>query len=149
MDVCKLNSKCFAFKNAILKTDKNNLSIALKEFPYGSCGWCNDLLLYHFKKINFSNIQNIYYISAYMDDSTHGWLEVDDIIIDLTLSQFHKRFKKVIFSDKRWHRKFKIESKNTILFSEIEDFLISSTNKENYKNLISDYSEIMKNYKVF
>lgn len=150
MDVCKLSSECLAFKNAILKSDKNNLSIALKEFPYGSCGWCNDLLLYHFKKINFPNIQNIYYVSAYLNEiRTHGWLEVDNIIIDLTLSQFHKKFKKVIFKNNRWRRKFNIESKNIILFSEIEGFLLSVTIRENYKNLTSDYLEIMKNYKVY
>jgi hypothetical protein len=148
MNIYKLISECLDFKNAILKTDKNKLSIALKEFPSGSCGWCNDLLLYHFKKINFPDIKNIYYISAYINEiHTHGWLEIDNIIIDLTLSQFHKRFKKVIFNNKRWHKKFKIESKNMILFSEIEDFLLSVTTKENYKNLVSDYSEIMKNYK--
>ena len=147
MNIYELISECLAFKNAILKSDKNKLSVALKEFPSGSCGWCNDLLLYHFKKINFFNIQNIYYVSAYMNEiCTHGWLEVDDII-DLTLSQFHKRFKKVIFNNKRWHRRFKIKSKNMILFSEIEDFLLSVMTKENYKNLISDYSEIIKNYK--
>lgn len=146
MDIGKLNSECCSFKNAILKTDKNNLSIALKEFPYGSCGWCNDLLLYHFKKINFPSIQDIYYIYASTNNFTHAWIEIDGIIIDLTLSQFHKKLKKVIFYDKKFHRKFKIKSRDKIIFSEIEDFLISSTIEENYKNLVSDYFEIMKNY---
>ena len=146
MDIGKLNYECYSFKNAILKTDKNNLSIALKEFPHGSCGWCNDLLLYHFKMINFPNIQDIYYISASAYDVTHAWIEIDGIIIDLTLSQFHKKLKKIIFCDKRLHRKFKINSRDKIIFSKIEDFLIPSTIEENYKNLVSDYSEIMKNY---
>jgi len=143
MNIEQLNSECLAFKNAILKSDKDKLSVALKEFPSGSCGWCNDLLLYHFKKINFPNIQNIYYVSANTNEpGTHGWLEVDSIIIDLTLSQFHKKFKKVIFNNKRWHRKFKIESKNMILFSEIEDHLLPLIGIENYTDLISYFPQV-------
>ena len=146
MDIKQLNFECLAFRNAILKSDRDKLSVALKEFPSGSCGCCKDLLLYHFKKINFPNIQNIYDVSAvtygYMDKIiTHGWLKIDDIIIDLTISQFDKRFKKVIFDNDRWHRKFKIKSK--IAYCELK-----SLEGDNYTNLISDYHEIMKNYKI-
>jgi len=142
MNIEQLNFECLAFRNAILKSDRDKLSLALKKFPSGSCGCCKDLLLYHFKKINFPNIQNIYDVSASnIKLGTHGWLEVDNTIIDITLSQFHKRFKIVIFHNRRWHKKFKEDTK--IAYCELK-----SLEGDNYTNLISDYHEIMKNYKI-
>ena len=102
MDINKLNDVCTSFKNAILRSNKNNLSIALQDFPEGSCGYCNELISYHLKRINFPGIPSICFVTGYKNHIySHGWLEIDNIIIDLTISQFHSHFKKNVFINNR------------------------------------------------
>lgn len=160
IDIKQLNSECLAFRTAILKLDKDKLSEDLKDFPRGSCGCCNDLLLHHFNKINFPNIQNFYYVNTEeinfpniqnsyyvhtgMDKNwTHAWLEVDSIIIDITISQFYffKGLKKVIFDNDKWHKLFNGKSRTAYC-------LLEPLEEDNYTDLISNYSEIMKNFEV-
>lgn len=82
----KLKELLEKFYNLII-LDKGKYLI-FEEFPYGCCGnislfLCNYLLDNGFK--------NCYYVSGRIFADTimsHAWVEVDDIIVDLTIQQF-------------------------------------------------------------
>lgn len=54
-------------------------------FPYGTCGNTSDMLA---KWLQSKNIRGIEYVCGKRGTSSHGWLQLDKLIIDITSDQF-------------------------------------------------------------
>nr|WP_320015057.1 hypothetical protein [uncultured Desulfobacter sp.] len=54
-------------------------------FPCGACGNTSDILS---KWLQSKGFKNIKYVSGQRGNTSHGWLEIEGIIIDITSDQF-------------------------------------------------------------
>ena len=74
-----------AFRAAIVRCERRSLPLALREFPVGSCSDAS-LLLAQF--LEDSGFQEATYVAGLRDRYSHAWLELEDLIVDITLDQF-------------------------------------------------------------
>ena len=103
------------FRAAIESCASNELPVTLQDFPRGSCGDASLLLAKHLQN---HGIWPLNYIRGQMateeegNPQSHAWLEIEDIIIDITADQFDDITQEVIVTrDRSWHGRFDIESK--------------------------------------
>lgn len=85
MDVWRVRKLSAAFRAAIVRCERGSLPLGLREFPAGSCSDAS-LLLAQF--LEDSGFQGATYIAGLRDRYSHAWLELEDIIIDITIDQF-------------------------------------------------------------
>jgi hypothetical protein len=74
-----------AFRAAIVRCERRSLALGLREFPAGSCSDAS-LLLAQF--LEDSGFQGATYVAGLRDRYSHAWLELEDLIIDITVDQF-------------------------------------------------------------
>lgn len=73
-------------------------------FPRGACGNASDFLAYWLKKQGVTGVE---YVNGYRGEQSHGWLEHDGYIIDITADQFDEISERVYFSQNRnFHNSF-------------------------------------------
>ena len=111
MNKIKLQKLVKTFRKAIINCDKKILPPTLKNFPYGACGDASLLLARYLIK---NNIYPLEYVSGEMisDSSTHAWLKIDDLFIDITVDQFEEMEKDHIISkNESWYAQFDIVEK--------------------------------------
>ncbi len=82
-DLELLHSLANLFRHAIEKTD--TLPAPLDRFPKGSCGEASLLLAQWLWEHGF---ESRYYCGVRTDLASHAWLEIDDMIVDITVDQF-------------------------------------------------------------
>lgn len=80
-----LHKACLEFRNAIIKSSKENLSIGFQSFPLGSCGDASLVLGFYLESKGLGVFD---YVCGKRNGYTHAWLEKDGIILDITGSQF-------------------------------------------------------------
>jgi hypothetical protein len=98
------------FRNAILLADKRSLPATLKLFPSGACGDASLLLGEYLFSLGFGEFE---YVVGVRSERSHAWLEMNDMIIDITSDQFEEVEEPVIVTTKRtWHSQFSVEDKN-------------------------------------
>lgn len=104
------------FRVAIESCEPNHLPVTLQDFPRGSCGDASLLLAKHLQN---QGIWPLTYVCGEMtiDEKgkfhSHAWLEIEDIIIDITADQFEGVTQQVIVTrDRSWHEQFDIENKD-------------------------------------
>lgn len=93
------------FRVGIEKMDKSQIKFYkwFKQFPKGCCGNTSDLLAYFLMKHDIK----AKYVTGIWRGVSHGWLEYDGYIIDITADQFKEIHKNVIVTrDDTWHSKF-------------------------------------------
>lgn len=74
-------------------------------FPNGCCGDSSHILGKFFKDSGVSP----YYVSGWKDGKSHAWIEIDNLIIDITADQFDDICDRVIVTEDRdWYSKFNI-----------------------------------------
>jgi len=73
------------FRQAIESTDRDTRPIPLILFPHAACGEAS-VLLGHF--LGEQGVENIEYVSGQWGRETHGWLEIEEVIADITADQF-------------------------------------------------------------
>ena len=101
------------FRLAIEKTG-NSL---FNNFPFGCCGEASKLL----QKYLSTNCIETVYVWGRWGEQSHGWLEHDSLIIDITADQFPDIFENVIVTyDRSWHTKFKYQDKYIVDFEKFE-----------------------------
>ena len=94
----------------------SQLGITFSNFPSGACGDAVLVLGTHLKDLGFGEFQ--YMLGDYGNKnenfwSSHAWLQLDDLVIDITADQFPDIEEKIIVSDKsEWHRNLNGEAKN-------------------------------------
>ena len=64
----------------------------LDSFPKGACGIASILLAHWLRE---KGVEDLEYVSGTCGDQSHGWLETDAFIIDITLDQFDPAFSNV------------------------------------------------------
>ena len=73
-------------------------------FPTGSCGCSADILAEYFISKGAKNIEYVY---GERDGGSHGWLELDGLIIDITADQFEDGIESIFISYNRdFHEQF-------------------------------------------
>ena len=82
---------------------------SLKSFPRGCCKPTSFILRQYLEDSH--GIKNIMYVwGTNAEDNTHGWLEINDVIIDLTADQFSENYPKVMIvnsQESNFHKSFK------------------------------------------
>ena len=96
------------FRSALETSDRTKLPIGLQEFPRGACGDASLLLA---KYLQDNGEIGITYVTGTNGRQTHGWLESDGIIIDITADQFDGFDDLVVTIDSTWHSQFEEQSK--------------------------------------
>lgn len=127
-----------SFRKAIqsMPIDELPSSSFFESFPRGCCGDTSHL----FAKYLASKGIESYYVWGLKGNQSHAWLEVDDIIIDLTADQFVEVSEEVIVTtNRKWHSQFNVQDK---YLSDFENF-----NDYNATRLTKIYSNISNRIK--
>lgn len=85
---------------AIFEQHHDHISkICFGEFPFASCGSSADILAEYLIE---KGAQNVEYVHGERDGSSHGWLEIEGLIIDITGDQFDDGVEGVYISPNRY-----------------------------------------------
>ena len=104
----KLKEIVSKFKAAILACDLDGLGIGFRAFPMGACGDTCLLLGTYLHELGYGRVD---YVFGQKGRQSHAWLEMGDIIIDITADQFEKDIDPVLITrDKRWHKEKGVRS---------------------------------------
>jgi len=100
-------------------------------FPRGCCGDASELLAKYF----IQNGISVEYVWGMNKNQSHAWLEYMGYIIDITADQFLDINDKIVISkDKKWHSKFKRQSRRNSNF-EIDNEINRERLGELYRNI--------------
>jgi hypothetical protein len=98
---------CANFREAILKTYGKDLSCNLRDFPKGCCQIVSAMLMKYLMDNGYMNIKYVYGEKGVL---THTWLQINDIIIDITADQFNSEdnlIKPIIVElNSEWHKQY-------------------------------------------
>ncbi|WP_141505724.1 hypothetical protein [Paenibacillus luteus] len=77
-------------------------------FPSGCCGDSSHLLAKYFKDSGLSP----YYVCGWKGSQSHAWIQVDNLIIDITADQFDDVSDRVILTEYSvWHSEFVVSDR--------------------------------------
>lgn len=141
-DIEALKKIIVPFRKAI-ELSKNDLGIPFTDFPMGCCGDTCLLLCHYLKSQGFNKVR--YVVADDILGYSHAWLEVNNVIIDITASQFEDIKDDVIVN-------YKVKLPFYKRFSFNKD--IYHTDFENYDNrtrlsMEYKYNLVMKNLSLF
>lgn len=105
LTINKLKKEAFKFRGLLEKCDKSKTELVPDCFPIMSCKISSMLLSYHFLKLwPELEVKGISAIAEKNDQITHYWLEIDEIVIDITGDQYNfikdSELNKEIFSNR-------------------------------------------------
>lgn len=109
------------FRNALEQLEPNEYpnSSWFAVYPRGCCGDTSDLLA---KYLSCKGIK-AEYVWGMNDEMSHGWLEYEGYIIDITVDQFDNVHEKILITkDKTWHSRFKGQRRSFNEFTEFNDY---------------------------
>lgn len=92
------------FRKAILSFKNGELGFIFDRFPAGCCGNTSLMLgayLYHYYNIDCE------YVCGVHKTQSHAWLEVDNIIIDITSDQFKSGVPVFVGKKNKFYKKFR------------------------------------------
>ncbi|BBI51616.1 hypothetical protein HORIV_40370 [Vreelandella olivaria] len=90
LTINKLKKEAFKFRGLLEKCDKSKTELVPDCFPIMSCKISSMLLSYHFLKLwPELEVKGISAIAEKNDQITHYWLEIDEIVIDITGDQYN------------------------------------------------------------
>ncbi|BFI58961.1 hypothetical protein KD4_29060 [Yersinia pseudotuberculosis] len=100
LTIKEIEKEAIKFRKLIEQCDKNNTSLVIDCFPVMSCKLSSMLLSYHFLKLwPDLSIKGVSAATGKNGQITHYWLEIDDIVIDITGDQYN------IIADKELNKK--------------------------------------------
>lgn len=86
----KIKNEATMFRERIEKCDKNQTPLVIDRFPIMSCKLSSMLLAYHFLTLwPESEITGISAATGRRQQITHYWLEINNIVIDITGDQYN------------------------------------------------------------
>ncbi|MDD2422382.1 MAG: hypothetical protein PHU78_09640 [Heliobacteriaceae bacterium] len=104
-DLDKLRDLAAHFREAIVNCDPAGLPGALRRFPKRACSDASLLLARYLADWGYGPAD--YVCGVWGDEAAHAWLQLGDIIIDITADQFHPLLKPVIVTRRSpWHQTF-------------------------------------------
>ena len=111
----KIRLQTEIFRTAIEACESEELPVSLQDFPRGSCSDASLLLA---RYLQSQGVWPLIYVSGQTNADerhqiqTHAWLEIDDIIIDITADQFDDVTQSVIVTrDRSWYQRFNVQRK--------------------------------------
>lgn len=100
LTISEIQDAATKFRKLIEICDKNNTSLVIDCFPVMSCKLSSMLLSYHFLQLwPGIVIKGVSAATGEYNNITHYWLEIDDIVIDITGDQYN------IIDDKELNKK--------------------------------------------
>jgi hypothetical protein len=103
-DIRRLRKLCERFRSAIMTMPKNELPIGMHAFPLGACGDAALILALFLRDCGFDRAE---YVAGWREQHSHAWLQVGDLVIDVTADQFPDAPRAVIVATRSdWHRAF-------------------------------------------
>ncbi|MEW9699069.1 transglutaminase domain-containing protein [Paenibacillus sp. SI8] len=121
-NIDKIKELGHLFRNAIEKLEKSEFSSStwFENFPRGCCGDTSDLFA---KYLLTLGIQTEYVWGINSKRQSHGWLEYEDYIMDLTADQFHEISERVLITREGiWYQQFKGQRRSIHDFEKFSDF---------------------------
>ncbi|HDS1081291.1 TPA: hypothetical protein QDZ83_004452 [Pluralibacter gergoviae] len=90
LTITEIQDEAVKFRKLIETCDKKNTSLVIDCFPVMSCKLSSMLLSYHFLKLwPELVITGVSAATGKDDHITHYWLEINDIVIDITGDQYN------------------------------------------------------------
>ncbi|AYL78388.1 hypothetical protein U3B84_004390 [Citrobacter freundii] len=90
LTITEIQDEAVKFRKLIETCDKKNTSLVIDCFPVMSCKLSSMLLSYHFLNLwPDLVIKGVSAATGKHDHITHYWLEIDDIVIDITGDQYN------------------------------------------------------------
>ncbi|MFH5068032.1 hypothetical protein ACHHY8_06720 [Enterobacter cloacae complex sp. 2024EL-00215] len=90
LTIIEIQDEAVKFRKLIETCDKKNTSLVIDCFPVMSCKLSSMLLSYHFLKLwPELVITGVSAATGKDDHITHYWLEINDIVIDITGDQYN------------------------------------------------------------
>lgn len=118
----KLFDLSYQFRSSIeqMGIEKFPQSLFFERFPQGCCGDTSDLLA---KYLTEHNIYAEYVWGINSKGQSHGWLEYQGWIVDITADQFNEIQQSVLVTtDKAWHSKFKERGRGIRDFEQFNEY---------------------------
>ncbi|MEG1154350.1 MAG: hypothetical protein RSD94_00640 [Acinetobacter sp.] len=90
LTIAKIQDEATRFRKKIEICDKKNTSLVVDSFPIMSCKLSSMLLSYHFLMLwPDLEIKGVSAATGKNDRITHYWLEINDIVVDITGDQYN------------------------------------------------------------
>ena len=144
----KIKNEATKFRERIEKCDKNQTPLVIDRFPIMSCKLSSMLLAYHFLTLwPESEITGISAATGRQQQITHYWLEINDIVIDITGDQYNlisdNELNKKIIAYRPFPAVHVISSKKSYLYTL---FKVKETEKftADFPTIGEDFIEEMK-----
>lgn len=97
LTISEIKKEAVKIRELIENCDKENTSLVIDCFPIMSCKISSMLLSYHFLKLwPELVITGVSAATGKDDHITHYWIEIDDIVIDITCDQYNITDDKVL-----------------------------------------------------
>ena len=101
-------------------------------FPKETCGHCSILLGLYLQEIGCLEVQYVCGEREFGRRKSHAWLEIGNVIVDITADQFPERAEPVVVTqDRTWHGKFHCLQRKPLLRHFCSR---TAESKENYNN---------------
>ena len=115
------------FRQMIEEADWSNLTIEFEKFPECSCGDASTLLAQYLIDAGYDTPT---YVSGEIVEPTrllsHAWIELDDIVLDITADGIDPNLPKVIVTDNSaWHDQFDRLDEHPVAIDMYEDHVTS------------------------
>lgn len=86
----EIRKEALKFRELLNNCDKSNTKLVIDCFPIMSCKLSSMLLAYHFlKKWPNLELKGVSAATGKGEEISHYWLEIDDIVIDITGDQYN------------------------------------------------------------
>jgi hypothetical protein len=111
MEINKLTDIAIKARKVFEEHHMEISGVLFNMFPRASCGPSADLIAQYLKD---NGVKNVVYVYGERGSGSHGWLEIDDVIVDITSDQFKDGVGAVYVSvDRTFHNNFLPHNKNT------------------------------------
>lgn len=88
--ISEIKEEAFKFRGLLEKCDKSNTKLVIDCFPIMSCKLSSMLLSYHYLELwPDIEVQGVSAVTGGNDQITHYWLEIDEVVIDITGDQYN------------------------------------------------------------
>jgi hypothetical protein len=107
-------------RTAIDSIPRDQRIASLRSFPHGACGDSSLLLSRYLTEIGIPGVK--YVRGEAVDRQTHAWLEIEDLIVDITYDQFDSaRTGVFVAKDRSWHSRFDVIERQNSCWSQFDD----------------------------
>ncbi|MDM7272776.1 hypothetical protein QUH42_26215 [Klebsiella grimontii] len=160
LTITEIQDEAVKFRKLIEACDKEKTSLVISDFPVMSCKLTSMLLSYHFLTLwPELELKGVSAATGKNGQVTHYWLEIDDIVIDITGDQYNiiddKELNKKILNSRLFPAVHVAYKKYSYLYkifkNREEEYLVSGFPmiKESFiENMRHGYSQLLNNENI-